>query len=461
MKFATRNAYYLRVSENTVLPLYLYLDEQHIEWMSERVLQHVLADLKPLIIPKLIAEESANLGPGGSSSAKKGTLDVHRGDTYQFGYFLRNTEPHSVLIKTRRFTAAPPREKGRPAAQPAPEAADNEPAANTKKRTRTAKRSQQRPPAKKRHVAKGKGRQRVTDLDNSEEAISLSSSEDEGRHAETDSANFPPRRSTRTRKVAARGYREDAEDDTGDDDDIEMAAPEASNAVPPSPEGLAPELDDAELVSMDPTDDITPSAEVKTEQPESTLPSNEDDPIHIDDEPPAPTPPAAPEDTLLASDPEEEKPKPRMSLRYQGFSIRGRALCVIVEPHPPLRRPPRALSLAPTGIVAPRAPSIAPPDFVVQGQRARTPLFLPEDDAERDATPAPWPAERVRPPVPLFHGDASTGGDDEDDDTDGGGMMVFSQILKSVGDYATGAAEDDDEIEGTVFLGDADEARGL
>ena len=68
MKFNTRNAYYLRVSENTILPLYvslppalrsegsysksvvlqLYLDEQHVDWMSERVLQHVLADLRPL-----------------------------------------------------------------------------------------------------------------------------------------------------------------------------------------------------------------------------------------------------------------------------------------------------------------------------------------------------------------------------------------------------------------------------
>lgn len=68
MRFQTRNAYYLRISATTVIPLYvrlvsfivggkgrvltlwlkLYLDERHVEWMSERVLQHVLADLRPL-----------------------------------------------------------------------------------------------------------------------------------------------------------------------------------------------------------------------------------------------------------------------------------------------------------------------------------------------------------------------------------------------------------------------------
>lgn len=66
MRFLTRNLYYLRISATTVLPLYvsparaseggpqpeeylqLYLDERHVDWMSERVLQHVLADLRPL-----------------------------------------------------------------------------------------------------------------------------------------------------------------------------------------------------------------------------------------------------------------------------------------------------------------------------------------------------------------------------------------------------------------------------
>lgn len=71
------------------------------------------------VLPKLNAEEDAHLGPGGPANAKRGTVDVHRGgrllahsrqlphtneadaDTYQFGYFLRKTDPHAVLVKVR------------------------------------------------------------------------------------------------------------------------------------------------------------------------------------------------------------------------------------------------------------------------------------------------------------------------------------------------------------------------
>ena len=160
-------------------------------------------------------------------------------------------------------------------------------------------------------------------------------------------------------------------------------------------------------------------------------------------------------DVELVEDDEEPKPKPILKLRYHGFSIHGRCLCVIVEPYPPLRSGTRAPSLAPTGIIAPRAPSIAPPDFVPSGgagQRERTPLFLP--DFDREPTPAPS-GMRTLPPVPLFS-ESGEGSDDED-----GGMVLFSQILRSVGDHPPGIAEDDDDIDGAVFFGDADETREL
>ncbi len=48
MVFTTRNLYYLRISRTTVLPFYLYLDQQHVNWMSDMVLQCVLRDLHPL-----------------------------------------------------------------------------------------------------------------------------------------------------------------------------------------------------------------------------------------------------------------------------------------------------------------------------------------------------------------------------------------------------------------------------
>lgn len=273
-----------------------------------------------------------------------------------------------------------------------------------------------------------------------EEAIELGSDEEDEATIEGPiSAGAPPRRSTRQRKVVAGGYREDDADDVEvSTADVEMSAPESNT---PTGDDAFPDS----MLAMDEEQDVPPVT-VKAEESEPTLAADthhipDEDPIEVDNDPP--------EDTLLNSDDEEDKPKPIMKLKYQGFSIRGRALCVIVEPYPPLRRP---MSLAPTGIIAPRAPSIAPPDFVPAAQRAKTPLFFPEDDDERGVTPAP----RARPPVPLF--DEPERGDDDDAN---GGMMAFSQILHSVGEYATGAAADDDEIEGAVFLGDADEARGM
>lgn len=53
MVFQTRNVFYLRINAHTVLPLYLYLDEQHKEWMSDYVLQQVLGDLRPLSVDHL------------------------------------------------------------------------------------------------------------------------------------------------------------------------------------------------------------------------------------------------------------------------------------------------------------------------------------------------------------------------------------------------------------------------
>ena len=36
MPFTARNARYLRVSAHTVLLLYIYLDDKHVEWMTDR-----------------------------------------------------------------------------------------------------------------------------------------------------------------------------------------------------------------------------------------------------------------------------------------------------------------------------------------------------------------------------------------------------------------------------------------
>lgn len=116
------------------------------------------------------------------------------------------------------------------------------------------------------------------------------------------------------------------------------------------------------------------------------------------------------------------------------------------------------MSLAPVGVRAPRAPSIAPADFIPSAgaaQRARTPLFLPDwdDERERSQTPAP---RRNLPRVPLFLDEPE---DNEDDEELGGGMFALSQVLQTVGNNTALLAEDEDEMDGAVFFGDADEAR--
>lgn len=66
MPFLTRNRYYLRVSSSKTIPLYVgfvfvprlsvseglhdlqvYLDSQHVDWMSDQILRKVVADLRP------------------------------------------------------------------------------------------------------------------------------------------------------------------------------------------------------------------------------------------------------------------------------------------------------------------------------------------------------------------------------------------------------------------------------
>ncbi|KAJ3552200.1 hypothetical protein NM688_g4277 [Phlebia brevispora] len=62
------------------------------------------------------------------------------------------------------------------------------------------------------------------------------------------------------------------------------------------------------------------------------------------------------------------------------------------------------------------------------------------------------------PPVPLFDEQTVETENEEPD----GGMLAFSQMLQSIGGgYTMGGLDDDDEIDSGVFLGDADEAKGM
>ncbi|KAJ6515781.1 hypothetical protein C8R45DRAFT_957598 [Mycena sanguinolenta] len=398
MVFRTRNPFYLRISEKNVLPLYVYLDEAHVNWMTDNILQHVLADLQPKILPKLKAE--ADILKSGQA-AKKATVDTHRGESYEFCYFIRKTEQHSVLIKTRHFSAAPPRPKSAmpPPPPPQPQGSKRKGRKNSAPQT-----------SNKRRKTKGKGK--AHDSDDSEEAVS---SEDEDVELDdAPDASARPRRSQRSKKVVAGGYQEN--DEAAPDSDVEMEDQPQNE----------PEADDIQ-VKNETTD---PPLTQTHESGDATAP------IHID------------------IDEEEEKPKPILNLKYRDFSIYGHCLVIVVQPYPPLRAPSQAPSRASTiaPVFAPRGQSAAPPSAA--SMRARTPLFLPDDD-ERGETPSPFIG---RPPVPLFDEEQE---DDDDEQFDNGGMMAFSQAMNNYSHLPAGAADDDDDLEGAVFFGDADEVREL
>ena len=131
----------------------------------------------------------------------------------------------------------------------------------------------------------------------------------------------------------------------------------------------------------------------------------------------------------LEVDSEEEKPKPILNLTYQGFNIYGHCLCVVVEPWPVIRSMTTSRSVAGSSLFQKR--TSRPRD-------ERSPLFLPEELQEDED------------PIEI-----------SDEDSDSGGMMEFSQVLRSVGDSRAGAANDDEDMDGSVLFGDADEFKEL
>ena len=134
----------------------------------------------------------------------------------------------------------------------------------------------------------------------------------------------------------------------------------------------------------------------------------------------------------LEVDSEEEKPKPILNLTYQGFNIYGHCLCVVVEPWPVIRSMTTSLSnrsLAGSSLF--QRQTSTPRD-----ERSR-PLFLPEE---------------------LQKDEISDGDSDSDEIS---GMMQFSQVLRNVGDSRAGAANDDEDMDGSVLFGDADEFKEL
>ncbi|KAL4076080.1 hypothetical protein J3A83DRAFT_4489346 [Scleroderma citrinum] len=393
MTFRPRNTYYLRISSITILPLYLYLDDQHLDWMSDRVLQHVLADLRPLIVPKLQAEKDTYFGPG-AAFGKKGTVEVHRGDFYQFAYFFRKIEPHSIVTKTRHFVAAP-----------LPQVPPTRSVASVRSRS-DKKRRDDEPTVGGRVSYK----RRKTRNESEELTSSVEDSEGDVMQAHHRGDTAEPRRSQRLNRVTANRYHESEDEAFDTSDDVDMHGPSGSAKV-------------AERASSSDCDVGTPPTENDTQDQELG-------PLEID----------------LTTEMEEEKPKPSLRLKYQALSVSGHCLCVVVEPwqHPIARlRSVSPLSVKPSNVGSSRDEILA--------QRGQTPLFFPEFDETLDQGHGISTSAKTYPPVPLF--------DEADESFNGGTLMNFSQALNTAGHTATISFDDDDEIDGAVLFGDADEIR--
>lgn len=405
MPFLTRNRYYLRVSSSKTIPLYVYLDNQHVDWMSDQILRKVVADLRLKVGPKLRAEYDAHVGSGPApAGAKRGTVDVHRGDTYQFAYFLRESEPYSVLIKTRNFVLAP---------EPPVTKSDSAPTVTEKKAGKQKKSSSR----KKRRKVKGG---RAT-----------------GQNEEDDDYN-----------PSDSGLRDGDDIQADENGDFEMTD----------------DLDASTTKGTRGANDPTAKVDVKVEQNEEDLPQTRPttsvptESSHVED-----TGPGIP---IVVDDDEEPKPKLALDLKYRAFPNFNRCLCVVVEPWPSQTSGSysRAPSLAPSTVS--RAPSVTPTisEFGTnRGQRARTPLFLPDLD---DESLIPGHSRfRTLPPVPLFDDDPSSISRDTDDMegewVENTSLMQFSQMLSATGRAGGADVEEEDEFDGTALFADADEAKEL
>ncbi|THH14889.1 hypothetical protein EW146_g5503 [Bondarzewia mesenterica] len=382
---------------------------------------------------------------------------------YQFAYFFRKTEPHAVLVKSLEQSRNFVLDNNPPPPPPVPKPSDSKSQTSKRKHRRSANKEINE--TSKKRKMQGKQRSREGNEHAMETSVEdVIEADDHAEAAVTPSVTS--RRSARAKKPIVGGYREQDEDAIMDEEwenppnvlgqgrRTQAIVTQTSNAIGSSAQGgdggsstdavvIKDEVDEPALAS--PVYGPPEASDVTMEgtAASSAIPRDPDMVIEIED---------------------DEEPKPKLSLRlqYQGFSIYGRCLCVIVEPWPSLKSASRAPSLAPPGISSLRPKSIAPPEFVpsraeTPGQRARTPLFLPDFDREMSAAPGPSRLRTSLHPA-LEREDGNGFGSNIDDDN--AGLMAFSQVLSATAETGR-AVEDDDDFEGAVFFADADEAREL
>ncbi|KAF8319528.1 uncharacterized protein EI90DRAFT_3082002 [Cantharellus anzutake] len=355
--FRSRNLLYLRVDTQTILPVFLHLDDQngHTEWMTQSTLEQVVEDMRYLIGPKIEAEDRAAVAPGPSSMKKTSGVDVFRGKTYQFGYYLEKADHHTILIKHQSFVPAAPLVSAKPAVTASVSPRAFQPTRESGLVSSTQGKKRARPQSLE-----------VDDLDQQQSR--------EQTEVHLVPTPLQPRRSRRTKSRVA-NYQElsDSEQQRGQPGD-ELGSSNARQSF------------------QEPGEDDGYEAEIKMEH------SDHDDILHY---PSLSNPLPSPFD-VDDSDNEDaaDKKKLKLTTSYTGFTISKYKLCLIVQPYPPLPKPgftskspgtqPSRVRDAPASSLLPsRQAHLAPfihlsPTPGPQPSRRRTPLFR-----EPSMTPAP------------------------------------------------------------------------
>ncbi|KAG9094854.1 hypothetical protein FRC07_011193, partial [Ceratobasidium sp. 392] len=252
--------------------------------------------------PKLVKEShigASGLSASAMKKAGQSAVEVHRGENYQFAYFLKPAESYDLLVKTRDFVAVTKKSDDPPTPierTPTPEPPKTKKGKPTRKRAPKAK-------SRPRISSAAKKRKRNVVDDNEEDAEmsdawsdldkSLDGSEgEENSDAPTPSGAAPTRRSARQKNLSP------AHDiDEQMDQDEVITIPQE---VPPAIVKSEPD-DTSALANLLPI-----SGEDGTPAPPSQSPQPPSDHIVIDES--------------------EEKPKQELHLTYAGSVIPSRCL---------------------------------------------------------------------------------------------------------------------------------------
>ncbi|KAG8745591.1 hypothetical protein FRC10_007482 [Ceratobasidium sp. 414] len=371
--------------------------------------------------PKLVKEShigASGLSASAMKKAGQSVVEVHRGDNYQFAYFLKPAESYDMLIKARDFVAV----TTRPDESPTPTERTPTPEPPKPKRGKLAKKRAPKSKSRPRISSAAKKRKRKV-IDDDEEDAEMSDAWS------------------------------DLDENTngGEGGEEEDVAPTPSEAAPTRrsarQKNLPPVHDVDERIDHGETTTTTPPQEV----PQVVVKSEPDEasalasllPISGEDGTPAPQSqsPNPPLNHIII-DEEEEKPKQELHLTYSGYVIPSRCLCVIAEPWPAL--PTTAQLVSETTKQRRRKPASPKP-----APRSR-PLFRADSDDEGEEDRS---VSSPRSPEPEF-----------DSDDEQGKLKMFSQMLNKVVGRRSGVATRGgmEEFEDDALYGDADEeGRGV